>query len=350
MQLKRSMSGVLLATGCIISLLPVLYVNDGLDLFESTQSLGTPRIEIHVDDACNSVAEVTAMMEVLPFQSALTIQALPSEHPSCSTPPYALITTENLVLHLEEGRIIPRGFSLNDGPSIVTRGTLKRAMGESSSFAVHLAGDVSNPQGSFRLAADAMDAGFGQVSAQVQLATRNLRCQDAVSGQPNQNGKPDDLNCGPPLRGALLYVSSVFELTSALPPVQGLSMGPNIGRGDDVEHRYFATTRLSWSGKPTARSSDIQGALTGFEIHLQKRHSVAQRLFVTISCSTLFGAFLSMLMGLFMPPAGTLSTHDSDGPVGTPPSTLSSGTPEARVPAEEDSTIAPTQDQDDKSS
>lgn len=349
MRLNLSKSGVLLATGCIISLLPVLYVNDGLDLFESTQSLGAPRIEIHVDDACNSVAEVTAMMEVLPFQSAFTIQALPSEHPTCNTPPYALITTENLVLRLEEGRIIPRGFSLNDGPSVVTRGTLKRAIGESSSFAVQLAGDGSNPQGRFRLTADALDVGFGQISAQIQLATRNLRCQDTDSVQTKQIGKPDDLDCGIPLRGALLYASSVFELTSALPPIQGLSTGPNIGRGGDVDHSYFATTRLSWTGKPTALSSDIQGALAGFEIHLQKRHSVAQRLFVTISCSTLFGALLSMFMGLFMPPAGTLGTHDSDGPLCTPPPTLSSSTPEAAVPVQEDSTIAPTPNQEDKS-
>lgn len=293
---------LLLAIACVATLLPVLFVNNGLDLLTlgAAKRLGVPRIEIHVDDSCNTMIDVIATLEVTPEQSTLTIQGYPADHPLCEDRPYALITTEDITLRLPDGTVTPRGFALRTGPPILSQGTLSRDIGESSSFAVHLTGDGSKAQGRFVFAGDALGVGFGETAAQVQLATRNLRCADSNSNPATWSNPAGTNTCVIPLRGVVVYAASALDLAAALPPTYHVLTGPNLARDDDASG-YYATTRLIWGGAGTSPSSHIQGALTGFEIHLLNRYSVAQRLFVTVALSAVFGTFLTMLLTLLLP-------------------------------------------------
>lgn len=122
---KRLILAVLFLTLGFLSLLPVLYVNNGFDLVEygSKKSLGAPRIDVHVEDPCNSVKYVTATAEVTPFQSNFTVQSFPTEHPTCGEPAGAIVTLVDLALQLEGDTIDPSEFRPMKPHPNVTRGT-----------------------------------------------------------------------------------------------------------------------------------------------------------------------------------------------------------------------------------
>lgn len=294
---------------CAVTLLPVMYVNNALDIAEMIQKEipGQPVIEISVEDPCDAIMDVIVTVVIMPGHSGLDITSSTFDKASpCKSRPYALVTTENMHLKTADGRILERGFLGKTGPTEATSGTLERSVG-SSSFAIPLRGDSD---ARFQIPKGALDAGFGESSIQVQILARNLICPDWNEPIKEEGSSAKPRNCAIPTQAILQYANAVYELSSSLPPPYGLTTGPNLGEAG--KDKSYSTTRLHWTSRATAPSSAIKGTLTGFEIHLMDRQSTALRQFVTVAGSAVFGTFVSMLLA-FRASRGERSSGDSAG-------------------------------------
>ena len=299
MPLSRCIKAILLSAGSLGSLLLVLAVNNGLDLIKigSAKSLAAPRIKISVEDSCNSIIDVQVTVNVTPDLFFFTIESTPSGHATCKEPPMAGVEISNLALRLADGTTPPEGYVFPYTTGLHAHGKLQKAEENHSNFVVHLTGDGRTPDGSFTLANDALDVGFGERAAQVVVSTRNLECPDVYWDPQFWPDITSANRCLISLRGVLLYANSAFDLASAIPPVDRLTEGGNLSRIDKQDDSYD-TTRLVWSGQPRPRNGYIPESITGFEFHLVNRYSVAQRQFITVAFSAVFGTLLSMLFAL----------------------------------------------------
>jgi hypothetical protein len=287
----------------ILSLLPVLFVNNALNIAEITaeDDLGAPRIEVQVEDPCNSIKDVFMTVQVAPDLSHLDIESSAGDHPvPCKNLPYALITTSNLSLRTRDGRMVERDYSMGKGPTFAKEGTLERTAGNASSFAVSLMGNYSS-DGRYRFAPHALKVGFGESAVQVHLSARNLTCSESNPAVQSGNEDTDaKKNCAIPLRAVLQYANAAFDVTAALPASYYMWAGPNIVGASPTSTEHYSTTRLAWAERVKVPSSVIKGTLTGFEIHLVDRRSLALRQFITVAGSAVFGAFISMFFSLLL--------------------------------------------------
>lgn len=269
---------ILLAIASIVSLVPILAVNNGLTLGGggSSGELGEPRIEVHVEDPCGWIKDVSLKLLITPEYVTASIQSFLVDAPAkCNSVPFALFTTEGLALRLPDGNHAPRSFLLSKGPPVVTKGTLERGAGLSSSFSVRLEGD-DNADARFDVAKDALSVGFGESAVLVQMGTRDLKPEGrSIAG-----------------RVVLLYASSEYDVATALPSTYRVAAGPTMAsRSGDSS---YPTTGLVWPVLPPYPSDVIQANWTASQVRVVDRSSVAIRLFVTVAGSAVFGAFVSM--------------------------------------------------------
>lgn len=299
MPLRRWKKAILLSAGSLVSLVLVLGVNNGLDLIKigSAKSLAAPRIKIYVEDSCNATIDVQATVNVTPDLFFFTIESTPSGHATCKEPPMAGVEISNLALRLADGTTPPEGYVFPYTTGLHAHGKLQKAEENYSNFVVHLTGNGRTPDASFSLANDALDVGFGERAAQVVLSTRNLECPDFYWDPQLWPDITNANGCLISLRGVLLYATTAFDLASAIPPVDRLTEGSNLSRIDKQDESY-GTTRLVWSGQPRPRNGYIPESITGFEFHLVDRYRVAQRQFITVAFSAVFGTLLAMLFAL----------------------------------------------------
>jgi len=299
---------LLLLVACLVSLLPVLHVNNALDIAEITSgdSPGPPVIEFTFEDPCDSLRDVLMTVVVTPEQAYLEIDSFVDHSSPCKGEPFALIFTSNLRLRMSDGRVARSDFSLATGPTPAKSGTLERTAGGSSSFRVPLAGDSD---ARYQFASGALGAGFGESSLQVQLMARNLTCPEPSAVQGGQAAIAEK-HCAIPLRAILQYANAEFDIAAALPPTYYLVTGSNLGGRKST--KGYPTTRLVWAERATTPSSVIKGTLTGFEIHLVDRRSVARKQFITVAGSAVFGTFVSMLLA-FMASSQSKTTGESTG-------------------------------------
>lgn len=314
MPLSRCIKAILLSAGSLGSLLLVLVVNNGLDLIKigSAKSLAAPRIKIFVEDSCNSIIDVQATVNVTPDLFFFTIESTPSGHATCKEPPMAGVEISNLALRLADGTTPPEGYVFPYTTGLHAHGKLQKAEENHSNFVVHLTGDGRTPDGSFTLANDALDVGFGERAAQVVVSTRNLECPDLYWDPQLWPDITNANRCLISLRGVLLYATTAFDLASAVPPVDRLTEGSNLSRIDKQDESY-GTTRLVWSGQPRPRNGYIPESITGFEFHLVDRYRVAQRQLITVAFSAVFGTLLAMLFALPLEKPQSDGDRRSDG-------------------------------------
>ncbi|MDB5984928.1 MAG: hypothetical protein JWQ69_5943 [Pseudomonas sp.] len=322
---SKVLSALAFTIGCVVSLLLVLNVNNGLDLFEvgSGNNLGAPSIEVIVDDGCNSISYLAATVQVLPFQSKFTIQSYPTEHRTCARPQHALIDFVNLKVTMADNKMDARDWRYIDPRSDYSYGTIQRVAGAKSNEFLPLVGNGSEPEINFEFSPDALEVGYGETALQVLVATRDLTCPTAYLNPHLLSDFVAASKCLIPLQGALLYAGSAFDLASTTPPVDRLVVGPavapDVGRYARRDDEYYQTTRLVWSGRVKPPSNVIDGMSAGFEYHLLKRHSVALRLFVTVAFSAVFGTFISMLFGLFQQDRRSCAAQKIDEPAAQTP-------------------------------
>ena len=217
---------LLILMACILVLLPVLHVNNALNIAEiaSSDSPGPPVIEFNFEDPCNSLRDALMMVTVTPEHALLEINSFVDHSTPCRGEPFALIFTSNLQLRMSDGHVAERSFALDKGPTAAKVGTLERAAGASSSVRVPLAGDSDVR---YQFASSALNAGFGESSLQVQLMGRNLTCPEPSASQGGQ-AAVRERNCAIPLRAILQYANAEFDVAAALPPTYYLVTGANV--------------------------------------------------------------------------------------------------------------------------
>lgn len=287
----------LLLVACALALWPILHVNNGLDVLRirsigigATPTHTVPRIEVTLADHCQTLDDLLTTLTITPAGSTFSLSATHSAEPSCAEPAVATIRTDDLLLRQITSPEIQRGFVHDLPPPEKDAVLVRRGKGVSATYAVRLDQQAVGEQARYTIPAGAFRSGFGEQTAQVLLIADSWACRRQADEAAGRGPR-----CKDSLRANLRYVGTVYEISTLLPP-DGLAAGPELRQTQDGERVKYSTTHLTWMGKGTAPSSDLQGVWAGYDVRLVDRFSRQKQLLVTVAFSALLGALMPVLL------------------------------------------------------
>ncbi len=249
----------------IASCFGVLFVNDAF-----RWSTKAPRIFVNFEDRCNSIEYASALLRMEKKAAYLIIEAKNDTTRPCPFKNFALITFEDLVTTRGEAHNWTR-FELEGEPKW------------------------------YKIDYDDLRVGFGKLAIQVFAITRRFRdCVESGTGielepmdQLRGKGAPAEVPCASPLEVAVEFSHDVYDVSSALPTTF-------------VVGATSQFTKVAWRGRPAWPAAGVaHRTIASAEVRLNNRFDQLIQETVTVTGSSVFGAVLSVLVGMLGRPLKT---------------------------------------------
>ena len=253
-----------LAISAALSMGAVLFVNDGFGLLESERSYDPPPlVTLLVNDPRNKLEFVTLETNLVKNPHELQIVAKQiTAPPTCDEQPF--YEFRNRV------SLRPVGYHLVEGGEELQAFPGRFTLSDDEEFAVF-------PDG-------AWNDGYGRLQIKMLLQVMTGRCMRSTKTGASFSAS----ECGFPAFVRVISPSHKYDVLSSIPAT--------IDIGDDIATVY------SWSSRLSAPTSDRPGSIASAELRLVSKHRNAIAQLTTIVGSAVFGAVVSIWIGLIAPP------------------------------------------------